>query len=198
MTFDPDYLPKRLCAQLQKIEPSEDSSGLLYPCSLLMNDGTIYCAAILRPYEGSAIPETPMSPDELDDLVEHAGQRDHWPREMIERAKDKMREPSPPAEELDLTSIAAIEPCPDRLPAKWANHIYAAGETGMGYYLFSLVMEDQSQFHFVAPHVDFPRLPPGQYFSRVKDVIIYEHSKDYPASCGGSLPHIIRSFRWPR
>ena len=50
---------------------------------------------------------------------------------------------------------------PSRFPAGIANRIYRAGESGMGYYVFTLVFGDRSEVPcFTGDAVDFVKLPP--------------------------------------
>lgn len=63
---------------------------------------------------------------------------------------------------VDVDSIAAIEESPHRLPAALAAELYAAGESGMGYCLFTVDFADGSSLPFVTGNaVDFPNWPPG-------------------------------------
>lgn len=58
--------------------------------------------------------------------------------------------------------VTRIEESPVRLPARWANKLYAAGESGMGYTLFTVDLRDGSTIPFVVGNaVDFPNWPPG-------------------------------------
>jgi len=61
-----------------------------------------------------------------------------------------------------LEEIVQIEESPLRLPAKWADELYLAPESGMGYRHFALQINDGSLLHFVVGNlVDFPNWPPG-------------------------------------
>ena len=53
--------------------------------------------------------------------------------------------------------VVRIESSPSRLPASLANKLYAAGESGMGYTIFVVVMRDGSRLPFLTGGaVDFP------------------------------------------
>jgi len=58
--------------------------------------------------------------------------------------------------------ICRVRSSPDRLPARLANELYAAGESGMGYHAFSVQLRDGRRLHFVSGNaVDFPAWPEG-------------------------------------
>jgi hypothetical protein len=53
-----------------------------------------------------------------------------------------------------------IQSSPTRLPARFANDDYKAGESGMGYTFFTVVVRGGGQLPFVAGNaVDFPAWP---------------------------------------
>jgi hypothetical protein len=63
---------------------------------------------------------------------------------------------------LDIRDLAAIEDSPVRLPARFANEIYAAHESGMGYFIFTLVLKNGRRLPFLTGNaVDFPDWPEG-------------------------------------
>lgn len=58
--------------------------------------------------------------------------------------------------------ISAIRTSPQRLPPEFANEIYSAGESGMGYCAFSVELKDGRRLYFVTGNaVDFPSWPAG-------------------------------------
>ncbi|MEO5706226.1 MAG: hypothetical protein ABIT10_01750 [Alteraurantiacibacter sp.] len=64
---------------------------------------------------------------------------------------------------VSLEEVIDIQPSPSRLPLAFAEAIYAAGESGMGYHLFQLMFQDGAVATFGAGGaVDFPDLPPGR------------------------------------
>jgi hypothetical protein len=78
--------------------------------------------------------------------------------------------------------ISRIEPTKERLPAKYASQLYAEGESGMGYMLFELKMDDRTTHVFVAgsARVDFPDYPDGYNADNV--VAVYPHQgRDHSA-----------------
>ncbi len=69
---------------------------------------------------------------------------------------------------LPLARVAHIEDSPTRLPAKIADHIYRAGEYGMGYYVFTLVFADGARLPCrTGDLVDFLDLPDGYSVHKV-------------------------------
>jgi tRNA nucleotidyltransferase (CCA-adding enzyme) len=74
-----------------------------------------------------------------------------------------------------VTEIAAIESSPSRLPARFANGLYEAGESGMGYAIFTVVMRDGTRLPFLTGSmVDFPNWPEGVHPLDVIDVLPHE------------------------
>lgn len=63
---------------------------------------------------------------------------------------------------LDIGDVAAIEDSPVRLPASFANAIYDAHESGMGYFVFTVVLKDNRRLPFLTGNaVDFLNWPSG-------------------------------------
>jgi hypothetical protein len=63
---------------------------------------------------------------------------------------------------LDISQVASIEDSPARLPADLANILYMAGESGMGYFIFTVHLQDGRTVAFLTGGaVDFPDWPPG-------------------------------------
>lgn len=73
---------------------------------------------------------------------------------------------------LAIEEVAAIEDSPLRLPPALANKLYAAGESGMGAYVFTVVLRDGTQLPYATGDlVDFPLLPAGITSIDVIDVL---------------------------
>ena len=73
---------------------------------------------------------------------------------------------------IDLGAVAAIADSPSRLPASVANAVYAAGESGMGYAIFTVKFEDGSSVAVVSGGaIDFIHYPPGQSKETVATVL---------------------------
>src|SRR5687767_7604316 len=74
-----------------------------------------------------------------------------------------------------IGDVSEIEESPSRLPAKIANKIYDAGESGMGYCVFTLVFNDSStQAYITGNAIDFFPLPEGKSAKDIEDVLIHE------------------------
>lgn len=72
-------------------------------------------------------------------------------------------------------TVAKIEPSSERMPAKLASKLYAAGESGMGYEIFIMKMKDGTSYVFVTGNiVDFPDFPEGYGTEDVKDVFPHQ------------------------
>jgi hypothetical protein len=75
-------------------------------------------------------------------------------------------------EEIDIREITELSESPWRLPSRLADRLYAGGESGMGYYVFTLVLADGRRIAtFTGNAVDFPYLPEGVVGRDVIDVI---------------------------
>jgi hypothetical protein len=74
--------------------------------------------------------------------------------------------------EVAVEEIENVLESPFRLPAKFANKLYEAGETGMGGYTFTIAFRDGSRaVCSTGSAVDFVRYPTGQSAASVVDVI---------------------------
>ena len=70
---------------------------------------------------------------------------------------------------LSLDDVADLRESPSRLPPHISQTLYDAGESGMGYVLFTLRFRDGSEQAFGAGNaVDFPDLPAGK---RAADIV---------------------------
>lgn len=89
---------------------------------------------------------------------------------------------------ITIRDLASVEECPHRLPSRLAKKAYAAGETGMGYYAFRLVLSDGRQLDYVITKsvVDFPDLPVGVRAGDVVDLANYGHNERVPVNYLGS------------
>jgi hypothetical protein len=78
-----------------------------------------------------------------------------------------------------VSDVEAFAESPRRLPAQFANKLYASGESGMGYTIFTVVFSDGSrQAYGTGNAVDFIRYPKGP--SDVSDVLPHEGRKANP------------------
>jgi len=89
--------------------------------------------------------------------------------------------PDPPdgTSALAIENIDWIEDSPHRLTPEIATKIYEAGETGLGYRVFTLLLENGTRLPYsTGRQVDFLELPPGVTTWDIVDV----------------LPHVGREF----
>jgi hypothetical protein len=131
-------LPSHLVEQLRRIPPSFDREITYYPCRVWLNDGT----KLDRVYLVAEIPFIKIwgiYPD-----------RDRGKAEVL------------------VSNVASIEDSPTRLPAVFANELYRAGESGMGYSLFTVIFKSDnssvqsSQAYVTGGAVDFIDYPEGK------------------------------------
>src|SRR5258708_7664060 len=81
-------------------------------------------------------------------------------------------EDDPGKRSLDILQIARIAPSRFALPARFANKLYAAGESGMGYMFFTVVFKDGTTVPYLTGNaVDFVTCPEGKSASDVADVL---------------------------
>lgn len=68
-----------------------------------------------------------------------------------------------------------------RMPAKLANKLYKAGESGMGYCLYKMTLDNGESIDVVAGNaIDFPPLPQGIRSNNIKDVFPHQGSRQNP------------------
>jgi len=73
---------------------------------------------------------------------------------------------------LPLQRVSKIADSPSRLPAGAAEKLYAAGESGMGYTIFTIRFKDgSSQIVGTGNAIDFVKYPDGQSAETVLDVL---------------------------
>jgi hypothetical protein len=129
--MDVPEIPRHLLEELLRVQPSKDR-GLEYrPCRARLRSGEVYDRVYV--VEAGA-------------YIRYWGV---WPWE--DRGKRA----------LSITEVAHIEESPVRLPARLANTLYKAGESGMGYCLFTIVLRDGRRLPYATGNaVDFLDLPP--------------------------------------
>ena len=67
--------------------------------------------------------------------------------------------------------IAEVRPYPFRMPAHLATKLYSAGESGMGYEIFTMDLRSGQRLVFITGNVvDFPDLPEGVTADDILDV----------------------------
>ncbi len=76
---------------------------------------------------------------------------------------------------LPVENIASLRECPGRLPASFATQVRRAGESGMGYFAFSLGLRDGRKIPYVTGWtVDFLQWPEGVLPSDVVSVHLHD------------------------
>lgn len=82
-----------------------------------------------------------------------------------------------------VNDILKIEESPNRLPPNFATKIYNAGESGMGYTIFTLKMKDGNRIPYMTGNaVDFITLTENYSISDIVDVLPHEGRKQNPKS----------------
>jgi hypothetical protein len=140
-----------LLEQLKKIEPSRDEFATVieyYPCKVTLKDGRSFDRVYVQ---------------------EVKSYKTHWgvlPEEDNYKAS------------ILITEVAKIEESSVRLPAKLANKMYKAGESGMGYCVFTLVLDDGEELPYVTGNaVDFPNFPPDVSPSMIVNLLPHQGRK---------------------
>jgi hypothetical protein len=79
---------------------------------------------------------------------------------------------------IDLADVRGIADSPTRLPPPIAWRLYEAGESGMGYTLFTLVFADDWRQSYVCGNaVDWVIMPTGRTTSDIREVLPHEGSR---------------------
>src|SRR6266542_3300388 len=134
-----------LLSQLMNVEPSIDGDLEYRPCLVHLHDGR----ALDRVYVVQAEP-----------YIRLWG---IWPE--FDRGKRS----------LSIDEVVQINESPSRLPARLATKMYEAGESGMGYCRFILILRDGRRLPYVTGDaVDFVDLPPGVTPDHVLDLLPHE------------------------
>jgi hypothetical protein len=135
-------LAESLKSQLAAIEPSRSGKLDYYPCQVLPRTG----ATMDRVYVAAEAP--------------YISVWGVYPEQ--DRGKSS----------IDIADIVSIKESPSRLPARFANRLYEAGESGMGYQVFTVVFSDgTNQPYFTGGAVDFIKYPAGKGMKDVADVL---------------------------
>ncbi len=131
-----------LLRQIEMIEPSQDFQIEYKPCLVTLLDGRRLDCVYV-------LPEQPY--------FTYWGV---WPED--DRGKYSIR----------IQDVSKIEESPSRLPPQIANELYQTGESGMGYYRFTLIFNDNSQQEYITGNaVDFVPLPAGKTKTDISKVL---------------------------
>ena len=142
-------IPAELYRQLTQITPSRDSDLEYFPCLVTLKD----TRRVDRVY-----------------IVDFNQYKQSWV--------------TPPEEDRHMRSVyienvVKIEESPSRLPPRIANELYKEGESGMGYYVFTLEFKGGShQAYLTGGAVDFVPLPEGKSWSGVTRVLPHTGRND--------------------
>ena len=154
MRFERDLrpsLPPELRHQLASIEPSDVEHSNYFPCAVTLRDGSRL---------------------ECVYLIEQYRYIKLW---GVYPGAD------PAKSEIRPDEVHAIAESASRLPARFANQLYAAGESGMGYHAFTVVFSDGSrQAYVTGGAVDFIDYPEGKAAPDVERVLPHSGRSDSP------------------
>ena len=146
-------LPDRLRAQLEAVEPSGGGYEPVYaPCEVVLRDGSVRDRVYLC---------------EAQPWFDHWGV---WPDD------------DPGKSSVAINDVMEVRDSPSRLPARFANELYQAGESGMGYTIFTVHFDDGASAAYLTGNaVDFITYPGGQGTSNVVRVSPHEGRDAYQA-----------------
>jgi hypothetical protein len=126
-------LPDRLRACLADITPSHEGDLTYWPCAARLKDGSVL-SCVYMVAEKSYLKRWGVYPEQ-------------------DRGKGYIY----------INNIDALADSPNRLPATFANHLDQAGESGMGYTIFTIRFSDGSTQAYVSGNaIDFIRYPEGK------------------------------------
>jgi hypothetical protein len=137
-------LPEHLRELLRQIEPSRDQflPGRYieyYPCIVTLRSGTVVDCVYVQ---------------------DEAPYRDSW---GVYPGEDSKRS------SIAIAEVVSLAESPSRLPARFANELYKAGETAMGGHAFTVQFADgTAEFYMGGNAVDFIDYPPEK---SQKDVV---------------------------
>lgn len=77
-----------------------------------------------------------------------------------------------------IEEVAEIQESPSRMPVELANKLYEAGETGMGYCLYKMKLDNGQTIDVSSGNeVDFPPIPNGFTTKNIKEVFPHQGSR---------------------
>jgi hypothetical protein len=143
-----NQISKRQKEQLQSITPSTNGIVNYYPCEVTLRNGNRIDNVYL--VEASSYLKTwGLMPDE-----------DPGKKFVLIEEVDKLRDSR------------------NRLQPAFANKLYKAGESGMGYCVFKLVFDNGQTLDVVSGNaIDFVPVPAGFTTNNIKDVLPHEGSR---------------------
>lgn len=151
---DLQKLPAKLREDLSTITPSTSGDLTYWPCVARMKDGSVLDCVYVVP-EGPYIRQWGIYP-----------QQDRGKRHI------------------SIADVETLTDSPTRLPAKFANRLYEAGESRMGCTIFTVVFADGSRHAYGTGNaIDFICYPEGKSQSDVVDVLPHEGRNAKPMKC---------------
>ena len=135
-------LPEALKTQLAAIEPSKCEALNYYPCKVLLRTGVVMDRVYI-------VAEAPYI--SLWGVYPEQDRGKLWVR---------------------IEDIVSIAESPSRLPAQFANQLYKAGESGMGYQIFTVsFLDGTTRAYLTGNAVDFLEYPEGKGSKNVLGVL---------------------------
>ena len=136
--------------QLKKVKPSQDKGLNYYPCKVVFCGGEVLDCVYIV---------------EAQEYIKVWGR---WP------------ESDPGKRHIDIKTVEKVFESSKRLPAHLANKMYKAGESGMGYCAFTIVLKDGREINCVTGNaVDFLELPSDVNTDMIIDLIPHSRSANY-------------------
>jgi len=134
-------LPTDLVRQLRNIPATANYGVHYHPCRVVLTDGNAVDCVFMV------------------DAEEYITTWGIWPDQDEGKS------------EISINDVVRIEASPYRLPVQFAQRLYDAGESGMGYVLFEILYRDGSNsYHVSGNAVDFVGLPPEKTIDDIKEV----------------------------
>jgi len=138
-------LPAALRDEWERIEPSGEGAVRYRPSAAILADGTTVECVYLI------------------DAQSYIDSWGVWP------------EDDPGKQSVRVDDVRAVAESPHRLPAAFANELYAAGESGMAYCIFTLRFSDGTEQAYLGGNaIDFVPLPAGKSMADIVAVLPHE------------------------
>jgi hypothetical protein len=138
-------------SQVDKILPSRDLNMEYRPCQVVLNNG-----------------------DKLDNV--YIAEVDSY-----FKVWGIMPEDDPGKRYISINDVKDVKESPNRLPAHLATKLYKAGESGMGYTIFTIIFKNGQRYStYTGNAIDFIDLPNGLIIEDIIDVIPHEGRKNNP------------------
>lgn len=142
-------LSNQLRDELTSIEPSRNKAIRYYPCLVITKDG---------------IEKDKVYLVSAQQYIKFWG---IWPEEDSNKKY------------VEILDVLHIKQSPSTLPVYITNKIYDAGESGMGYHIFTLVFSNGlKQVYQVGGVVNFVPMPEGEKIENIIDVIPHKGRED--------------------